>query len=1026
MTMQSPEERVDLSEIRTRLAGATGQQYWRSLEEVAETREFQEFLHREFPGGAAEWDHSFSRRTFLKVMGASLALAGLTACRYQPVERIAPYVNAPEQIVPGLPLFYTSVATSRGYAQGVLVESHTGRPTFISGNPEHPASLGAADIFTQAEILTMYDPERSRQVLNNGDKSTWDTFVAAIAPHLAELRRAQGAGLHILTQTVTSPTLASQFRALQSAYPQVQWHQYEPVGYDNVRAGSQLAFGEYVDTLYHFDQAQVILALDSDFLFALPGSVRYARDFSNRRRVRRDKLESNRLYVVESTPTITGAIADHRQPLRASEIERLTRVVAQRLGVTGVNNAELPAGIPAEWLEALVEDLQQHRGTSVVIAGHNQPPVVHALVHAINQQLDNVGTTLSYIDPVEVNPGNQLESLRALTTAMQAGQVSMLVMFGGNPVYDAPVDLDFANALARVGTSVHLSLFVDETSARSTWHIPAAHFLEAWGDARAFDGTASVIQPLIEPLYGGKSAYELVATLMGQVDVNGYDIVRNFWRSRGLGGRDFDTFWHTALSKGVIEGTAAPPKQVTLQATEFPDTVAAIPADELEILFQPDPSIWDGRFANNGWLQELPKPLTKLTWDNAALIGVATAERLRLRNGDVVELRTQGRALRVPVWIAPGHVDEAVTVYLGYGRERAGAVGTGQGVNAYRLRTSDSLWIASGQLRRTASRYELVSTQDHSSMEGREIVVSGTLAQFRSNPEHPPFFHGEHEYRSLYPDYPYDGPRSWGMVIDLSTCIGCNACVIACQAENNIPVVGKGQVANGREMHWLRIDRYYSGELDNPRVYFQPMACVHCEKAPCETVCPVAATVHDDEGINNMVYNRCVGTRYCSNNCPYKVRRFNFLQYADLDTETLKLQRNPNVTVRNRGVMEKCTYCIQRISAARIKGEQANQPVLKDGDVVTACQAACPTQGITFGNLNYPDSEVNRLKAEPLNYGVLEELNTRPRTTYLARVRNPNPAIEPDMPAGEHHGTETSPHSVIEPEMPADGHHGTE
>ncbi len=1031
MTQNSQNERIDLASLREQLAGSRGQQYWRSLEELAETESFQEFLHNEFPKGTAVWNDSVSRRAFMKVMGASLALAGLTACRRQPIQRIAPYTTAPANFVPGRPLYFASAAVLGGFATGVLVESNEYRPTFIQGNPNHPASLGAADVFTQAEILTMYDPERSQVVLNQGTESNWADFLAALVPLLDEWRANQGAGLRILTQTVTSPSLADQVQALLTAYPQAQWHQYDPVGRDNVRVGTQLAFGADVDTIYDFSAANVVLALDSNFLMDMPGSLRYARDFASTRRVRQENPNMSRLYAVEGTYSITGATADHRLPLRSSEIEALTRVLAARLGAIPAAEAELPASVSEEWLAALVADLQASNGASIVLAGANQPPVVHALVHAINQALGNVGTTVTYIEPVEANPVNQTESLRALTDAIAAGQVSTLVILGGNPAYDAPADLEFGNKVRGVANTIHLSLFVDETSALSKWHIPAAHFLEAWGDARAFDGTAAIIQPLIEPLYQGRSAHEVIAALSGAGEQAGYDMVRTYWQNRNLAEGDFDTFWKTALSTGVIPGTAAPTRSVQLQSG-FASERTELPAGQIEVMFQPDPTIWDGRYNNNGWLQELPKPLTKLAWDNAALMSVATAEQLGLQNGDVINLAVDRRSVRAPVWITPGHVDNAVTVHLGYGRSQTGQVGTGQGFNAYLIRTSTAPWFAYADIRGTGVTYPLVSSQDHSSLEGRDdaILKHGTLQQVQEHPEEPAFMHSEHHYTSIYPPYDYSQePNSWGMVIDLTTCIACNACVIACQAENNIPVVGKDQVANGREMHWIRIDRYYSGDLDNPIVLHEPMLCVHCEQAPCETVCPVAATVHDNEGINNMIYNRCVGTRYCSNNCPYKVRRFNFLQYTDLASESLKLMRNPEVTVRNRGVMEKCTYCIQRIAAARITAEKRGNPVILDGEVVTACQAACPTQTITFGNLNAPESQVKQLKAQPLNFSVLEELNTFPRTTHLARVRNPNVVIEPPAPAEEHGSElETAPaeeHGSEQETAPANGH-GTE
>jgi molybdopterin-containing oxidoreductase family iron-sulfur binding subunit len=626
---------------------------------------------------------------------------------------------------------------------------------------------------------------------------------------------------------------------------------------------------------------------------------------------------------------------------------------------------------------------------------------MQALAHAMNHALGNIGRTVVYTDPVAAQPVDEVASLSELTADMEAGQVEVLIIIGANPVYTAPVELRFAEQLANVKMRVHLGLYSDETAALCHWHIPETHYMEAWGDTRAFDGTVSIVQPLIAPLYAGHSAHELLAALLGDLNVVGYQIVRDYWRGH-LPAEDFESFWRTALHDGLIGGTARSARPVDFRGLELDERMLppASPSSSsaLELVFQPDPTIWDGRFANNGWLQELPKPLSKLTWGNAALVSPALAARLGLRNEEVVELRCQGRMVRAPIWIMPGQADHTVTVGLGHGRWRAGRVGTGVGFNAYALRTADAPWSAQGlEIHRTGSFQSLATTQDHHSMEGRPLIRVGTMRQFL---EHPEFVHDMgHDPPpglSLYPENAYKG-YAWGMAIDLNTCVGCNACVIACQAENNIPIVGKTEVRRSREMHWLRIDRYFGGELDNPEVYFQPMLCMHCEKAPCEVVCPVAATVHSAEGLNDMVYNRCVGTRYCSNNCPYKVRRFNFLQYADFTTETLKLHRNPDVTVRSRGVMEKCTYCVQRINAGRIEAHKENRTI-RDGEVVTACQAACPTGAIVFGNINDRTSGVARMKATPLNYGLLSELNTQPRTTYLARLRNPHPDLADEAP----------------------------
>jgi MoCo/4Fe-4S cofactor protein with predicted Tat translocation signal len=982
--------RLDLAAVRARLAGQTGRRYWRSLEELAGTAEFEELLHREFPRYAAFWHEALDRRQFLRLMGASLALAGLTACGAQAREKIVPYIHQPENMVPGKPLYFATAMTLGGFASGLLVESNEGRPTKVEGNPDHPANRGGGtDLFAQASVLTLYDPDRSQAVTNNGRVTSWDAFVAALRPVLAGQRASGGAGLRILTETVTSPTLAAQLQALLKAFPNAHWGQYEPVNRDNALAGARLAFGDAATPVYHFDRAAVVLALDADFLAWGPGRVRYARDFIDGRRARQVKQSMNRLYAVEPMPTLAGVLADHRLALRASDIAAFTRALAKQLGVDdGLGDAPAPAGVPANWLAALTRDLQSHRGGSLVVAGERQPPFVHALAHAINGALGNAGQTVTYIAPVEADPAAQGDALRALVDDLNAGKVEALLVLGGNPIYTAPADLDLAGALPKANLRAHLGLYADETAALCQWHVPAAHELEVWGDARAYDGTASIIQPLIAPLYNGKTAHELLALLLDQPNATSYQLVRQYWQGQHQDA-DFEEFWRKSVHDGIVAGTAAAPKQVSVRPGFAQGSASPAAGAGLEINFRPDPTIWDGRFANNGWLQETPKPLTKLTWDNAAHISPATAARLGLATADIVELRYQGRSVRAPVWVLPGHADDAVTVTLGYGRTMAGRVGTGAGFNAYLLRTTAAPWFgASLELVKAGGSMELATTQNSHSMEGRDLVHSGTLAQFRQNPS---FLHNEGAKPSLYPPRHYDG-YAWGMSIDLNACIGCNACMVACQAENNIPIVGKDQVQNGREMHWIRIDRYYSGDLAQPTTYFEPVPCMQCENAPCELVCPVGATVHDSEGLNVMVYNRCVGTRYCSNNCPYKVRRFNFLQWVDKETPTLKLQRNPEVTVRERGVMEKCTYCTQRITAARITAQNENRQV-RDGEILTACQQACPTGAIVFGDINDAQSQVSALKAEPLNYTLLDELNTRPRTTYLARLRNPNPEL---------------------------------
>ena len=991
---------LDMASIRKRLQNARGQEYWRSLEELAGTDEFREFLRHEFPLLSSGWSDSLNRRGILKLMGASLVLAGMTACTQRPAEKIVPYVRAPEEIVPGKPLFYATAMTLGGFGTGLLVESHLGRPTKIEGNPQHPASLGATDAFAQASILTLYDPDRSQVVTHNGRISSWVSFLASLNLERESQLGKKGTGLRILTETVTSPTLASQLQALLAEFPAAKWHQYEPVGRDNVYLGTKLAFGEPVNVVYDLEKADVIFTLDADILSSGPGHLRYARQWAARRQVRGGRGVMNRLYAVECTPSNTGALADHRW-MQGGEMESIARAVAERMGVQIASSGTLP--VESRLIDALARDLAEHRGSSIVVAGDSQPPAVHAIAHVMNAMLGNVGSTVHYTEPVEANPVEQLQSLRELANEMQRGVVDLLIILGGNPVYDAPADFNFAENLAKVKTRVHLGLFEDETSRLCHWHIPEAHYLEAWGDCRAFDGTASILQPPIAPLYEGKSAHELLASLSGKSGISSHDIVREFWKGKITAG-NFEEFWQVTLHDGVVAHSALPAKSMILKTDWMNQgpvksqaelhTSPRPPAPGLDVVFRPDPALFDGRFANNGWLQELPRPLTKLTWDNAACISPATAERLNLKSREMVEIHLGGRSLRAPIWILPGQPNDSVLLHLGHGRSRAGKVGTGIGFNAYTLRTSGAIWRGRGaELKPSPGETPLATTQDHNSMEGRPLVRSGTITEYRNNPH---FVHEKGEEpaydMTLYPPVEYKG-YSWGMAVNLNSCIGCNACVAACQSENNIPVVGKDQVQRGREMHWLRIDRYYQGDLDDPAIYFQPVMCQHCENAPCEPVCPVAATAHSSEGLNQMVYNRCVGTRYCSNNCPYKVRRFNFLQYTDWETESLKPLRNPDVTVRGRGVMEKCTFCVQRINAAKIQAELEDREV-RDGEIVTACQQACPTRAIEFGNLNDSESRVAKLKAQPLNYSLLGDLNARPRATYLARLRNPNPAIE--------------------------------
>jgi MoCo/4Fe-4S cofactor protein with predicted Tat translocation signal len=991
------------------------QRLWRSLDELEGTPAFQKGLKYEYPEGRvpkALLEGGVTRRDILKLMGASAGLAGAVACTKLPAEKIVPYVHQPEEFVPGIPLFFATANSLRGVGRGVLVESHLGRPTKVEGNPGHPASLGAADAFGQASVLNLYDPDRSQVPIHLGHVASWETFVADLGNALVGERSTGGAGLRILTGSVTSPTLADQMKSLLAQYPAARWHQYEPCSRDNVREGARVAFGEYVNTYYRVGQADVILSLDSDFFFDDPGSLRYARDFADRRCMPDPSTATNRLYVAESSPTITGSLSDHRLPLCSSDIPALASAVAQGLGVNAGGGA-LPAVVPADWVPAVVRDLQAHRGRCLVVTGSHQPPAMHALVHTMNQALGNVGQTVVYTDPLEADPTEELRSLKELVADMDAGRVHVLVMIGSNPIYDSPSDVPFTDALQKVGFRVHLGNYVDETAVLCHWHIPAAHELEAWSDVRCYDGTVTIVQPLIAPIYGGRSVHELISLVGSGTTVGAHELVRSYWQRQAAAGHlpqaaaaKFEDFWETSLNNGWVEGTALPSKQVSLKANPAPPSALV---GGLEIVFRPDPTAWDGRFANNAWLMELPRPFSKLTWDNALQLSPGTASKLGLKREDVVRVQLDGREVEAPVLLVPGHAADSMTLTLGYGRTRAGGVGDGIGSNAYAIRSSGALWIGTGvTLAKTSAKHHLVTTQNSHLIEqeghiadeeseaafDRRVVRVATLEEFRQDPQFaadPPEM--TTEAQSLYPKYDYSKGYQWGMSVDLNTCIGCNACVVACYAENNVAVVGKDEVDNGRDMQWIRVDTYYRGDIDSPEMYNEVVLCMQCENAPCEYVCPVGATMHNDEGLNLMIYNRCVGTRYCSNNCPYKVRRFNFKLFSDWNTPSLYPLRNPDVTVRSRGVMEKCSYCLQRIREAEINTERDGKTI-QDGQVQTACQQTCPTQAIVFGNINDPESRVSKLKALSRQYGLLRELNVRPRTTYLARLRNPNPEIK--------------------------------
>ncbi len=1053
----------DLKKIQALFDQDAAPAMWGSLDELAETDQFRKFLDDEYPDRTPDWLDPAKRRTFLKLMAASLGLAGLAACTKQPKELIVPYVRQPEEFVPGKPLFYATAMEMGGCAVGLLAESHLGRPTKIEGNPDHPGSLGAADYFHQASVLQLYDPDRSQVATYNGRISSWVNFQAAIANIRVTAATNGGTGIRILTEMVLSPTLGDQLRRLTASLPNAKWHQYQPAAKVGTHGGALAAFGKPVNTVYAFDRANVIMSLDADFLSCGSGNLRYAHDFVAQRRSRNnvtkpeqpkenlqegyqpgpeapyrnqaathteedtspktgapqvkaqgvplDQTTQNRLYVVEPAPSPTGGLADHRYPMQAGIIPEFARQLAAAVGAGGGGQGAPPQHIPAETslafdhIPAIARDLKANAGACIVIAGEFQSPEVHALAHAMNASLGNTGKTVFHTDAIEANPVDPLQDLRALVADMRAGTVDTLIIIGGNPVYNAPVDLKFRDALSKVKMRVHLSTYNNETSEWCNWHLPGVHYLETWSDTRGFDGTVSIIQPLIAPLYDGISPHQLISVLAGEGDRSPYETVRTYWQVQAGGGASFDDNWQTWVHDGLVPNTVAAAANVTPAAaaahpaattTATAQTPAGTGANggPIELIIRPDPTIWDGTWSNNGWLQEMPKPMTTNVWDNAIWLSPRLAQKFGITNEDLVEIKYRGNAVTGGAIVMPGHADDCVTAHLGYGRWRAGQLGNNIGYNAYLLQTSDSPAGGYGaEIRKVGPKHTFAFVQLTMTEQEREPVRVATLEEYKKHPE----FVNEKDkplpkWMTLYPDYAYEGYK-WGMSIDLNSCVGCGACVVACQAENNIAVVGKFEVARGRHMHWIRVDRYFKGNWNNPETYFQPLPCMQCENAPCELVCPVAATVHSGEGINQMVYNRCVGTRYCSNNCPWKVRRFNFFLYSDWQTQSLYPLRNPDVTVRSRGVMEKCSYCIQRINAAKINAEEENRRVL-DGEIVPACAQTCPTRAIVFGDINDPKSEVAQLKAQIRTYSTLEELNTRPRTTYMGRLTNPNPEIQ--------------------------------
>ncbi|MEC9359192.1 MAG: 4Fe-4S dicluster domain-containing protein [Pseudomonadota bacterium] len=965
-----------IDELRRLLADLRGPALWQQLDQLAEHRALRELVEQQFPHLSRA--PAMDRRGFLRFAAAAVGGTGLSACSGPPPERIVPQQRLPETTVPGKPVFYASTLTQAGSGIGVLVETHGNRPTKIEGNPGHPSSLGATGIHAQAAIMDLWDPDRSPMILRGGTEvGAWNGVLA----EFAKIRQAGGDGLRLMTPSIASPTLRAQIETLLDELPGARWHRHDAVDLSAAAEGARIAFGQALQPQYRLDRAELIALFDADLLAQGPGHLRHARDFAKRR----EPPQMNRLYVAEPSPTPSGSLADHRLPIGGERVAELVRLLAAKLGIGDTGAALDPTA--ERWIAVLAEDLRAAGPAALVAAGPAQPPSVHALVWAINHRLGAVGHTLQFIAAPR-----QGEPYATLLSDMEDGKVETLLMLDVNPAYDAPQSARFAEALQRIPRSVHSGLYTDETARLSHWHIPLAHALECWSDAEAHDGSASLQQPMIAPLYGARPAHEILAALRGDPRPQARDIVQAHWRQR-LGDAGFDTRWHDSLRQGLIEGTAAATLRPALRELDL-QWPPPLPGPVLEI--RPDPTLWDGRQANNAWLQELPKPIALNTWGNLAWVGARLAQQYDIENGDVLRLSTNGVSIEIAALVLSGQAQDSLTVHLGHGRRAAGRIASDVGVDVAALRPADGAWRSAPlKIEKTGERRILARVQTQDDMEGREPVRRATLAEYRQHDG--ALVEDETPQHSFYdanpPQTREPGKPAWGMSVDLNACLGCMNCTIACQSENNIPTVGREQVDLGRAMHWIRVDRYFEGPAETPEILSQPVPCMHCEHAPCELVCPVGATVHDDEGLNVQVYNRCVGTRFCGNNCPYSVRRFNFLQYADRDTESLRGGRNPDVTVRSRGVMEKCSFCIQRISAARIQAENEGREI-GDGEVVTACQSACPTQAITFGNIADKDSAVSKKKASPRNYDLLAELNTRPRTSYLARLRNPNPALE--------------------------------
>jgi MoCo/4Fe-4S cofactor protein with predicted Tat translocation signal len=1014
--------------------------YWKSFSELNDTEDYKKYLHKEFQDDASVLEKKEDRRDFIKFLGATTALAGLTGCSVRrPKQFIKPYAKMPEYIIPGKSLYYATTFALDEDVLGVLAESYEGRPTKIEGNPLHSSSLGAANAIHQASVLGLYDPDRQMHVVGDSESKSVEQFEGWLKSLGKDLRKTKGKGFSLLTETNVSPTFHRLLKKFKKQYPLSELHRYSPVNRDNQTQGLFSLFSDYVTPQFNYDKADVIVSLDCDFLGVEPGQVLSTKQFSSRRDPEEGKL--NRLYSFENSYSLTGAKADHRYRLKSSDIPAVLAYIAlnvfenkkfsipKKLKIQLAKSSKLAVkNFSEHTLKEISVDVINNGKKSLLVAGQGQAKGVHSIVALVNEALGAVDSTVVYhklpFYTSKIVIEDNVSSINSLVSSMKRGRVDSLLILGGNPVYNAPSDLGFENALSKVATKIHLTERENDTSELCDWVVPKSHFLESWGDQVALNGETSLVQPLIHPMGDSYSSSELLSLLSGG-SKNGYVLVRNTWRSSSS---DFNRDWESWLHNGVINNAStvvsASAKGSSAVMSEMLNVFSGTLFNkQIEVVFKPDYSVYDGRFVNNGWLQESPDPITKLTWDNAALISRKTASTLQLKNEDLVRISTRHGEVESPIFILPGHADNSLTLNLGYGQKMAGRVGETTGFDTFSIRTSTEMdALKSITVIKQNKTYPLASTQIHGSLEGRPIYRETTELDYKKHPNFAKEMVETPPLKSLYDEFSYDKGYQWGLAIDLSKCTGCNACVVGCQSENNIPIVGKDQVLNGREMHWIRIDRYFEGDPDNPSVVEQPMTCLQCEMAPCEQVCPVAATTHSNEGLNDMVYNRCVGTRYCSDNCPTKVRRFNFFDYHQRNPQSqpkerehlfdymrepdtsIQKQFNPDVTVRMRGIMEKCTYCVQRISKAKIHSKNEGR-LVKDGEIKTACQQTCPADAIVFGDILDPKSKVSIMKNKNRDYHILEQLHLKARTSFLASIKNPNPKLVAEkVEVSSHHG----------------------